>query len=124
MSEISTAPLSGTPRLIALTLALLFPLVLVASELVLRYTHHRPLGAVTVAALASCLGVFLWGFVRAVGGAPSKPGSGAVASQSETEEAPAVSGVVARRESAGHEPLLIGLALVLWPLAFGWVFFG
>lgn len=122
--NVSRASESRRPvRTLGLTLALLFPLALVLAEAVLRLTHHRPLGAMTVSFAVVLLGAGLGFVVRALadpGVAEDRDSS----SQYEMEEAPVRSGVVPRVRSGGRELWAWGLALVLWPPALGWVFFG
>lgn len=110
-------------RTLGLTLALLFPIALVLGEAILRLTHHRPLGAMTVSFLVVLFGAGLGTLVRALiePGVTADRGS---SSRYETEEAPVRSGVMPRARSSERELWAIGIAVLLWPLALSWVFFG
>lgn len=108
----------------ARTLALLFPAVLVLSEAVLRYTHHRPLGAMTVAVGTVALAFALRGLVHGLSAEDRSASTRDSSSQIETDDAPMISGVMSRRGPRNRDGLLIGVALIAWPLALAWVFFG
>lgn len=110
-------------RTLGLTLALLFPVALVLGEAILRLTHHRPLGAMTASFMVVLVGAGLGVIVRALV-APRVTGDRDSSSQYETEEAPVRSGVMARARSSERELWAIGIAVLAWPLALSWVFFG
>lgn len=110
-------------RTLGLTLALLFPVALVLGEAILRLTHHRPLGAMTASVIVVLVGAGLGVIVRALV-APRVTGDRDSSSQYETEEAPVRSGVMARARSSERELWAIGIAVLAWPLALSWVFFG
>lgn len=111
-------------RDLALSLALLFPLALMLGEGVLRFTHHRPLGAVTLAAGIVVAAFAVRALVFGVSEAHQDASRGDSSSQIETEDAPVASGVMSRRGAPGREPRWIGALVILWALALSWVFFG
>lgn len=106
-----------------LAFALLFPCLLVLSELILRLTHHRPLGAVALAIGAVGLTFPIGGFVSGLSESGRARGERDSLSQIETDDGPVISGVVARRSERGRERWLAGFAIALWAIALSWVFF-